>query len=206
MLKILHVEDHPVVREGTKLLLRNAFDQLVVGEAGTGKQALESLRKEHWDVVILDLSLPDIPGLDVLKRAKRTKPGVPILVLSYYPEEMYGARVLKAGAAGYMHKGCPAMELIDAVHTVLQGGAHISPSLAAHMQAHADAPAKGALSDREIEVLSLLSQGETVSGIADTLRLSVKTASTYRARLLLKLNLRTTADLIRHAIEHRIQG
>lgn len=194
------------MREGTKALIWGAFGQPVMGEAGTGKQALESLRKEHWDVIVLDLSLPDISGLDVLKRAKRMKPDVPVLVLSYYPEEMYGARVLKAGASGYVHKGRPAMELIDAVRTVLQGSAHISPSLAAHMQAHADAPAQGALSDREIEVLSLLSQGGTVSGIADALRLSVKTVSTYRARLLLKLNLRTTADLIRHAIEHRIQG
>jgi len=205
---ILIVDDHPIFRKGLRGLLEESGADFVVGEAGDAETALALVRDSRWDVVVLDLALPDKHGLQVLKEIRRLRPLLPVLMLSLYPEREFALRALRAGASGYLTKEQAPSELLKAMTDVLAGGRYVTPALADRLVEGAREPFDGQphdqLSNRELEVLRLFGQGKTVSAIADRLTLSVKTVSTYRTRLLEKLHLSTTAELIRYAIEHRL--
>ena len=206
--KCLIVDDHPIFRKGIlDLLVQEGACQTVV-EAGHAAAALAAVRREAWDLVILDVALPDKHGIEVLKEMKLFRPRTPVLLFSLYPEREFAIRGLKAGAAGYLTKDCSPQELLSAVEEVTAGRRYITKSLAAHLasfvgQGQPDTP-HDLLSDREMEVLRLFGQGKRPSQIAQDLSLSVKTVSTYRARLLRKLSFHTTAQLVRYAIEHQL--
>lgn len=203
--KCLIVDDHPIVRRGICELIERTIEGMTVIEAGNAADAVAALQQDALELLLLDIALPDKHGLEVLKEAKLLRPTLPVLMLSLYPEREFAMRALKAGAAGYLSKDRDPDELIKAVRTVLTGGRYITPSLAQqlalHLTGQRTVEPHEALSDRELEVLRLLGQGKTVSEIAEGLALSVKTVSTYRARLLDKLRLHTTAELIRYAID-----
>lgn len=206
--RCLVVDDHPLMRKGVKdLLLAKRLCHAVV-EAASAEAALTAVRRESWDLLVLDVALPDKHGIEVLKEVKLLRPSLPVIMLSLYPEREFALRAIKAGASGYLTKDRPPSELVKAVEEVAAGRRYITPSLANQM---ADLLDRGQpetlharLSDREMQVLRLLGQGKAVSIIADELALSVKTVSTYRGRLLEKLKLATTADLIKYAIEHHL--
>jgi two-component system, NarL family, invasion response regulator UvrY len=207
--RCLIVDDHPIVRKGLRDLLmqeKELFDDVM--EAATAEAALETLRQGTWRLVILDVALPDKHGLELLKEIKLLHPGVSVLMLSLYPEREFALRSLKAGAAGYMTKDRPPSELLEAVRAVVAGRRYITGSLAGQLATFIDqrqpVEPHDILSDRELEVLRLLGQGKTVSLIAGEMVLSVKTVSTYRARILDKLELQTTAELVRYALEHHL--
>ncbi len=206
MIKILVVDDHAIVRAGLKQLLADTDDMLVGGEAGSGNEAIKKVREESWDVVLLDMTMPDRSGLDVLKQIKKEQPGLPVLVLSMHPEEQYAIRVLKTGASGYLNKRCVLDQLISVIRKVAKGGSYISESVAEKLAfgSHLDAEKSPheLLSDREFQVFHLLASGMTVSGIARKLSLSAKTISTHRSNLLKKMNMRNNADLMRYAAEN----
>jgi two-component system, NarL family, invasion response regulator UvrY len=206
--KCLVVDDHPIIRKGIRQLILQSNTGMTVGEAASGEAALTSIRSEPWDLVLLDIALPDKHGLEVLKEIKLLRPSLPVLMLSLYPEREFALRALKAGAAGYLSKDRDPEEVLEALRVVLQGGRYVTPSLADQLASYVtDRSAyvlHERLSDREVEVLRLFGQGKTVSLIAEEMALSVKTVSTYRARVLDKLRLHTTADLIRYAIEHHL--
>ncbi|MBL8075985.1 MAG: response regulator transcription factor [Nitrospira sp.] len=206
--KCLIIDDHPLLRKGIKdLLIEEGLCQIVV-EAACAEVALTAVRREPWDLLILDIALPDKHGLEVLKEVKLLRRTLPVLMLSLYPEREFALRAIKASAAGYITKDQTPVELVTAVRQVLSGRRYITPSLADQMADLLDvgqsATLHETLSDREMEVLRLLGQGRTISGVAVDLALSVKTISTYRSRLLEKLRLGTTADLVRYAIEHHL--
>ena len=207
-MKVLIADDHAVVREGVKHILNENFKGVVVGEAATGQEVLHQVRERAWDVVILDLTMPDRSGLDILGDLKVAHPDMPILVLSMHSEEQYAVRVLKAGASGYIIKLSASDELVNAIHKVMAGGKYVSASLAEKLAFYLDRGSQGALhetlSDREFQVLVLIASGKTVSQIARELSRSVNTVSTHRSRILEKLNLKTTTELIRYAIEHKL--
>ncbi len=207
-MKILLVDDHAIVRVGLKQLLTDEFDQLEVIEAGTGQEAILKSQETSLDLAILDINLPDTNGLDILKRLKASRPSLPVVILSFHPEEQYALRALKGGAAAYVTKDSASEELATAVKTVMAGRQYVSSSLAERLET---VPAQAAgkalhtqLSDREIQVLSMIGNGKSVTEIAEALALSVKTISTYRMRLLSKLQLKTTSALIRYALTHQL--
>lgn len=205
--RILLTDDHAVVRAGLRQLLGEAFPSAGFSEAASGAELARLLAAGRYDLLILDITLPDRSGLDLLKEVKATYPRLPVLVLSAHPEEAYAVRVLRAGAVGYLTKDRTPAELTGAVARILDGGRYISASLAerlAAMLAHDDRPVLERLSDREYQVLCRFGAGRTVGEIGDELGLSVKTVSTYRVRLLAKLGLGTTAELARFAIEHEL--
>lgn len=205
---MLVVDDHAVVRRGLKQVIADEYDDVFVEEVGTGQGALDSVRRHEWDAVLLDINLPDKNGLDVLKEIKAVRSALPVLILSQHGEEQYAARAYKAGAAGYLTKESAAEELAAAIRKVLSGGRYVSRSfaerLAGHLSGEADAKPHEILSDREYLVLCRIASGKAVSQIADELALSVKTISTYRARLLEKLQLANNAELMRYAIDRRL--
>jgi two-component system, NarL family, invasion response regulator UvrY len=207
-LKILLVDDHAIVRVGLRQMLFDAFQQLEVTEAGTGQEALSKVQQTAWDLVILDINLPDTNGLDVLKKLKTLRPALPVVVLSFHPEEQYAVRALKSGASAYVTKDTAPQELDTAIKTVLAGRQYVTPSLAQRLEAmpaqSAGKPLHTLLSDRELQVLSMIGAGKSVTEIAGALDLSVKTVSTYRMRLLSKLQLKTTSALIRYALTHHL--
>ena len=189
-------------------MLTDAFDRLDVTEVGTGQEALSKAQESSWDLVILDINLPDTNGLDVLKKLKALCASLPVVVLSFHPEEQYAVRAMKGGASAYVTKDTAPQELATAVKTVLSGRQYVTPSLAERLESM---PAQAAgkalhtlLSDRELQVLSMIGAGKSVTEIATALDLSVKTVSTYRMRLLSKLQLKTTSALIRYALTHHL--
>jgi two-component system, NarL family, invasion response regulator UvrY len=204
MTRVLLVDDHAVVRRGVRDILTEALGNVAFGEAGKPSEALEKLQRESWDVVVLDISLPGRGGVDALRDMKRLRPKVPVLVLSMHAEEHYALRALRAGAAGYVNKEGAAEELAGAVRKVLTGGTHISArlaeTLANNLRAGSSRPAHERLSDRELEVLRGLAAGKTVKEISAGLALSEKTVSTYRARLLEKMQMHSNAELIQYAM------
>lgn len=208
MIKVLIADDHAVVRQGLKQILSEIPDMTVVGEATNGPEVLEQARTVDWDVMVLDISLPGRSGFDILLDLRAEKPAQPILVLSMHAEEQYALRVLKAGASGYLTKESVPEELIHAIRKVVEGGKYVSPTLAEKLAfeigAAADKPLHESLSDREFQVMRLIASGRTVTQIAEALSLSAKTVSTYRARILQKMNLKTNAELIRYAIRHQL--
>jgi DNA-binding NarL/FixJ family response regulator len=204
MPRILVADDHAVVRRGLIEILRDVLPDAVFGEAESGARTLELARREPWDVVVLDVSLPDQNGLDVLKQIRVFAPRVPVLILSMYPEEQFALRAFRAGAAGYVTKKTAPQEIGEAVRRVLGGGRYITPSIAERMALDLSRPTDRAphelLSDREYQVFRRLAMGKTVKDIGAELTLSVQTVSTYRARILSKMGFRTNAELTEYAI------
>lgn len=208
--KILICDDHQLIREGLKRVLLDGGKFSEIGEAASAAQALEALRREKWDVVILDINLGGRSGMEALKEIRDESPRTPILMLSTYPEEQFALRAIRAGARGYLNKNVATRELVDAVHRVLAGKVYISPKVAEQLaeavQKPGEEPLHAALSDREDQVLRLIAAGRTVGEIAARLALSVKTVSTYRAIVLQKLRLENNAQLMRYAIEYSLSS
>jgi DNA-binding NarL/FixJ family response regulator len=206
MIRVLVADDHAVVRRGVVQILDEAPDLVAAGQASSGRQVLRQIQEGDYDVLVLDIAMPEGSGLEVLHQLRTLRPRLQILILSMYPERQYAVRALKAGAAGYLTKESAPDELVAAIRRVAQGGKYISQSLAEELATGlvgevVEAPTER-LSNREYQVMRLLANGKTVSEIAAELSLSVKTVSTYRARILDKLKLGNTAEIIRYAFEH----
>lgn len=208
MIKVLIADDHAVVRNGLKQIIQDRAGLQVAGEACNGQEVLERIRSERWDVLVLDLSMPVRGGLEVLHDVKQICPNLPVLILSMYPENQYGIRALRAGAAGYMNKECALDELVAAIQKVVAGGKYVSPSLAERLafelSGNLNKEPHELLSDREYDVMCMIGAGKSPDQIARELSLSIKTISTYRARVLQKLNLNKNAELIRYVLEHNL--
>jgi len=208
MIRILVVDDHAIVREGLKQILSDVEDMSVLAEAENGQEALDKIRRATFDVILMDISMPGRSGLEILKDIKGEHPKLPVLILSMHPEEQYTIRALRAGAAGYMNKAGAPDELIGAIRKVSAGRKYVSPSvaekLAFELGTDSEKLPHEQLSDREYQVMLMLASGRTVSEIADELCLSVKTISTYRTRLMEKMNLKKNAELTLYAVEHHL--
>lgn len=208
MVRLLIVDDHPLVRRGIVEVLAEAFPGGSIAEASDGAEALQAVYDGIWDLVVLDLSLPGRTGLDVLKEIKDARPRLPILVLSTYPEQQFATRALRAGASGYLNKGSPPEVLLSAVRKVLAGGKFISASLGESLAADLDRdfskPLHECLSDREYHVMLRIASGKTVSEVAEEIHLSVKTISTYRARVLDKMHMKNNAELTQYSVRERL--
>ena len=202
MTRILVADDHEIVRDGLKRILGAAGDLQVAAEAADGDQALALVRANDFDVAMLDMSMPGLSGIDLIKRLKAEKPKLKVLVLSMHGEQQYAARALKAGASGYLTKDSAAEQLVQAIRKIAAGGVHISEAAAASLVTGGET--QRALSDREFEVLRLLASGLGPTEIGERLHLSVKTVSTHKTRILEKLNLSSTADLVRYALENKL--
>ncbi len=205
MIRILITDDHAVVREGLKRILKEEFPDTIFGEATSGNEALEETRNGTWDVIILDISMSGRNGLEILKQMRAENIKTPVLILSMHPEDQYAVRVLKAGASGYLTKDSASDELVIAVKRIISGRKYITLSLAEKLandlETDTDKPIHELISDREFQVLSLIASGKTVSEIAVILSLSVPTISTYRSRILEKMNMKTNAELTHYAIQ-----
>ncbi len=208
MTRILLVDDHPVVRQGIKQVLSGAFHPALVGEAANAEEGMIEIRNTDWDVMVLDLSLPGASGLDLLKDLRRERPTLPVLVLSMHPPDQFARRAMNAGASGYLTKDSPATELVKAVGEVMAGRRYLNPAVIEEMvmnlQPARDQRPHEVLSDREYQVLRMIASGLTVSQVATRLSLSVKTVSTYRARVLEKMNMKTTAELMHYGIQQNL--
>ena len=208
MIGVFIADDHPVVRQGIRQIVAATDDIAVVDEATTGHETLQRLADSACDLVLLDLSLPDIDGLDLLKQLKREHPQRPILILTMHSEDQFALRALKAGASGYLTKESAPAELVGAVRKVVAGGRYISQrlaeSLAAHLGPDTGKAAHERLSDREYQVLRLIAAGRSTRDISTQLSLSAKTVSTYRARLLDKMGMKTSAELMAYAVRHHL--
>ena len=208
MIYILIVDDHAVVRDGVKRLIEEQLGAAVFGEASTAQEVLPLVQESHWDAVVLDIALGARNGLDVLKELQQLRPKLPVLILSMHAEEQYARRAFKAGAAGYITKDSSRVELVTALNKVIHGGKYVSPMFAEQlvvgMERGTDQPLHAALSDRELEVMNLIASGKTVSQIAELLSLSDKTISTYRARILEKMHMKTNAALTYYAIQNKL--
>ncbi|MGD1074945.1 MAG: response regulator transcription factor [Thermodesulfovibrionales bacterium] len=208
MIRILIADDHSIVREGLKQILAETPDMVVSGEAADAQEVLDKIARNHYDVVVLDIGMPGRSGLDALKELKGQHPKLPVLILSMYPEEQYAVRVLRAGASGYMTKESAPDELVGAIWKVAQGRKYISPSLADRLASSlvldTEKPLHETLSDREYQVMCMIASGKTVSEIAASLSLSVKTISTYRTRILEKMGKKNNAELTHYAIENHL--
>ena len=208
MLSILLADDHAVVREGLKQILAELEDSVALAEASHGQEVLDKIRQNHFDIILLDISMPGQSGLEILKQIKSEKPEISVLVLSMFPEEQYAVRALKAGASGYLTKESAPQELIQAIKKIASGRKYITPSLAEKLADDFDTdyerPRHESLSDREFQVMQLLAKGKTVKDIGEELFLSIKTVSTYRTRILEKIELKNNAELIHYAIRNKL--
>jgi len=208
MKKILIIDDHAVVRDGVKKIFDEQAGEFIFGEASNRVEALQLAREQDWDLAVLDLSLGSQSGLEVLKELKELRPRLPVLILSMHSEEQYARRAFKAGASGYITKDSSRAELAKAVKHVAAGGRYVTSALAERLVFDlgrgSDRPPHETLSDREFQVMRLIASGKTVTEIAESLVLSDKTISTYRARLLEKMGMRTNAELTRYAIQNRL--
>lgn len=207
-MKILLADDHAVVRRGLRKILEDELPEAEFGEAGNAAGVLDRLRDATWDLLLLDVNMPDRSGLDLLKELATTQPNLPVLVVSIHPEDQLAIRTLRAGADGYLSKSAPPAEMVVAVKKLLAGGRYVSESLgerlAATLPGDAQKHPHERLSDREFQVMRMLASGQSVSEIAEVLCLSVKTVSTYRTRVLEKMALRTNADLTRYAMQNHL--
>lgn len=205
MIKVLVADDHAIVRRGLREILTETSDIIVTGEAATRAEVLELLAKERFDVVVLDINLPGTSGLDLLGEVRRERPALPVLILTMYPEEQYAVRAMRSGAAGFLTKESAPEKLIEAVRKVAGGGRYVSPQLgerlALFVSADRGAAPHEGLSNREFQILKLIASGLTVSQIARALSLSVKTVSTHRSRLLVKMQMKTNAELTHYAVK-----
>jgi len=208
MLRILLADDHAVVRHGVKQILADAYAGATFGEAQNAHELLEMVGGKSWDIVVLDLNMPGGNGLEALKQIKLDHPQLPVLILSMYPEDQYAVRTIRAGAAGYLNKESAPEELVQAIHKILHGGEYISADVADELVQYArhedGQPLHKHLSDREFQVLCLIASGKEVKEISSELGLSAKTISTYRARLLEKMNMKTNAELTHYAIQNEL--
>lgn len=205
--RILLIDDHPVVRQGIRQILTDAFQAVEVGEAETAEAAFQEIRKSDWTLVVLDLSIPGVSGLEILRGIRHERPDLPILILSMHPAEQFARRAMNAGASGYLTKHSGPLELVRAVQALIDRGVYFSPDISSSPVGEESKSANRlheGLSDREYQVLRMMAQGKTVSQIAQEISLSVKTVSTYRSRVLEKMNMRTTAELMRYAILNRL--
>jgi len=210
LIKILIIDDHPIIRDGLRQIISDETDMEVKGEAETGRAGLDILAKNKIDLVLLDISLPDIPGIEVLYQIRNNFSDIPVLILSGLSEEQYGVRLLKAGASGYLHKESAPDDLVGAIRKVMKGNKFISASLAEKLlnglSDEINILPHESLSDREFEVLCLLGRGISLSDIAENLSLSVQSISTYRSRLLKKMNFNSNAELIKYCVSHKLLG
>jgi two-component system invasion response regulator UvrY len=208
MINILIADDHAVVRKGLRQILTETPDLRVADEAVDGEDVLEKVKRNSYDVIVLDISMPGMSGLDALKRLNVEHPDLPVLVLSIYSEDQYALRVLKAGASGYLTKESAPGELVSAIRKVAKGGKYVSAYLAEKLAFGLSAPANANphenLSDREMQVLCMIASGKTISEIAQDISLSVKTVSTYRRRILTKMKLKNNAELTHYAIRNNL--
>ena len=208
MIRVLIADDHPILRAGLKTLLSECEDMSVSGEASSGDETIRMVRSGQHDIVLLDITLPDMNGVDALKLIKRHRPGMAVLILSMHPEEQYAVNLLRAGASGYVPKEAAPEQLVTAIRTVMNGRRYVSAALAdvlaRDLSDPDQQPSHSALSEREFQIFCKLAEGMSVSQIAANLNLSVKTISTYRARILEKMALRNNADLISYAIKNRL--
>lgn len=208
MIRVLVADDHPVVREGLKKMFEKSGNIVVVGEAGDGEELFEHIRKIDYDLVLLDISMPGRNWLELLKELRSQTPNVPVLIVSMHKEEEYIIRALKAGAAGYLTKESLSTELIHAVTKVYNGGKYITASIAEKLAFRLDdnieVPLHQKLSDREYQVMSMIARGKTTKDIAEELFLSTNTISTYRRRVLEKMNMKGTAEIIHYVFRNRL--
>jgi len=208
-LKVLIADDHEVVRRGVRTILSETDDLQVVGEAANGNEVLKKLRElERVDVLVMDYDMPEKSGLDTLIELKAMRPGLPVIILSIFPEDHYGTRFLKAGAAGYLGKASASDQLVDAIRTVARGGKFISPQLAdklvAELNREREKQPHETLTDREFQVFHLLVSGKKPKDIADELCLSINTVSTYKTRIFEKMEMKNIADLVHYAIKNKL--
>jgi len=208
MIRIIVADDHPVVRRGIGQIVAAAGDMRVADEAANGRELLDRARTVDHDLVLLDLSMPEMIGLDLLKQLKRERPKIPIVILTVSSENQFAIRALKAGAAGYLTKDTAATELVGALRKVATGGRYLSTSmaerLAGHLTADTDRPPHEKLSDREYQVLRMIAAGKSTRQISTELSLSVKTIGTYRARIFEKMQMKSPAELAAYAVRNRL--
>jgi len=208
MIRILIADDHAIVRAGLKQFIAEEQDMTVAGEATTGAEAVAFVRSSECDVVLLDIAMPDINGVDTLRQLKQIKPALPVLILSGYPEKQYALNLLRTGASGYINKETASEQLVAAIRAVTQGRKYVSPAVAEvlvdDLGGDPNQPPHASLSEREFQIFCKLAAGKPVSKIADELFLSVKTVSTYRARILQKMDMKSNADLTYYAIKNQL--
>lgn len=205
MIRILIADDHAVVRQGLIQIVSDTSDIVVSDEASNGREVLTKTSKNKYDVVVLDIAMPDISGLDILNEIKKENPGLPVLMLSIYPEEQYAVRALKAGASGYLTKKVAPKELIRAIRKVYSGGKYITSTLAERLAlylAEGEKPPHESLSDREFQVMFMIAEGKRIKDIAKALFISDKTVSSYKSRIFEKMGMTSNAELTRYAIKH----
>jgi DNA-binding NarL/FixJ family response regulator len=208
MIRIMIADDHNVVRQGLKLILEKEPDMEIVASCTNGIDALKWFRENDCDVALLDIAMPGMNGIDLFKQLVKKKPKLPVLILSAYPEDQYAVRLVKDGAAGYLNKECAPEEIVKAVRNVLDGKRYISPAVAEMLANEVSLPdgklPHETLSNREYQIFLLMASAKTVAEIADSLRLSTKTISTYRSRILEKMHLRNNAELMRYAVDKHL--
>lgn len=206
MQRVIIADDHPVVYKGLKEILEENFGPLMVDAAGTGRELIEKVKKTDYDLVLLDISLPDANGLDVLREMRRKRPRLPVLVISMYPEEMYAVRAIRTGAQGYLTKQSASEELVFAVRKILSGKRYVNPAFAVRMvvdfESDAAKPAHEKLSNREFQVMRMFGSGKTMKDIAAELNLSINSIRTYRVRIMEKIGVKGTEGLIHYALTH----
>lgn len=206
MQRVIIADDHPVVYKGLKEILQENFGSVTVDAAGTGRELIEKVKKTDYDLVLLDISLPDANGLDVLREMRRKRPRLPVLVISMYPEEMYAVRAIRTGAQGYLTKQSASEELIFAVRKILSGKRYVNPAFAVRMvvdfESDAAKPAHEKLSNREFQVMRMFGSGKTMKDIAAELNLSINSIRTYRVRIMEKIGVKGTEGLIHYALTH----
>lgn len=206
MIRVLIADDHDIVREGVAQIVAEAGDMVVGGEARNGAEALDRVRNEKWDVVVLDLNLPDRPGLDVIAQIRAINPSLPVLILSMHEQTSYATRALKAGASGYVTKSSARDNLVNAIRKVARGERFLTPEFAENIAFGSVSGGRmhERLSDREFQVLCMIAAGKPPREIASELNVSVKTVATHRARLLEKMGLRNNAEIVQYALEHQL--
>jgi len=206
--RIIIADDHTIFREGLKQIIARTAAMAVAGEASDGTELIDKIRREEFDLVILDISLPGRSGFDILADISVIRPKLPVLILSMHPEEQYALRAMKSGAAGYLTKGCSSQELIEALQKIALGKKYVSPSIAEmlvdHFGSNREEPLHERLSIREFEVMRMIAKGATPKTIAEDLMIGTKTVNTYRARILQKMGMKSNADLTRYAVEHKL--
>lgn len=206
MRRVIIADDHPVVSKGLKEILQENFGGVTVDEAGRGGELIEKIKKNDYDLVLLDISLPDVNGLDVLRDLRKKRPRLPVLIISMYPEELYAVRAIRTGAQGYLTKQSASDELVAAVHKILSGKRYVNPAFAVRMvvdfESDAAKPAHEKLSNREFQVMRMFGSGKSMKDIASELNLSINSIRTYRARIMEKIGVKGTEGLIHYALTH----
>jgi two-component system, NarL family, invasion response regulator UvrY len=208
MLRVLIADDHPIVRKGIRQILEETRNIQSVEEAATGQEVLDKVKKGKFDIILLDISMPGMSGLDTLEELKKLRPSLPVLILSMYPEEEYAVRALKAGASGYLTKKSAPDELATAIRKIYRGERYISPTLAdllaANLMDEIERPLHESLSNREFQVMRMIVAGKALKEIAGEMSLSPKTISTFRSRILEKLHMTSNAELIQYAVKNQL--